>query len=585
MIGRDDAKLAAMLCAIEPSLSGFIVVGGCGVGKSSVLSKLRDITDDMVVRIPINADEERLKGGLDFESAVKGIRQQSKGLLDEAKDGFLLIEGISKTTESTLGYIFSKKDSGDKFRIAASWHPDDGELSAHYVDRIDLCVVLESIPDEQTRRKIVADNISQSNDGALINMDKNAVQKAKKLLPEVELPSEAIQKAIELTIEANADGHRGEIAVILAARAYAALLGDTTVDDRHIKKIANLALVHRQRELPPPPPEDENEEEQENNQNTQNNSNNEQQDQNQDSNNSDTEQSDDNSDEGNNTREGVGKEDVIRADNPLKLKKMLFDKDKLSRNILGRRTATDTKVKRGRTVKTLGGFSNDISIPATIRSAAPWQRSRGRKAEETLIIDDADIQSRKREAKTVHTMVMLLDISGSMGVQARIKEAKSACLGFLKDAYIKREDVAVIAFRGNEAQCVVAPTRAGATVSETLNALPTGGKTPLAAGLKEAYFLIKKIRQKDTARRITCVIMTDAKANSGADDGEKPWDSAKKWANTLVDIKNVDWVVVDTEGDGFVKLGKAQELAGILGARCIDFDAFKSDGMNFLSKT
>lgn len=584
MIQRDDAKLALLLCSIEPRLSGFIVVGGCGVGKSTLLSTLKKITDEKIVRIPIGVGEERLVGGVDFESAVRGEKKESKTLLNDAKDGFLLIEGMAKMTDFTAGYIFSKKDSGAKFRIAASWHPDDGEISPHFIDRIDLCAVIEPITDEKIRTKIAISNIKNTDDGRTA-LDRQSVEKAKKTLDSVVMSDEALNRAIELAVEANSDGHRGELALVLAARAYAALSGDEKVSAHHVEKVAPLALVHRQKEQqPPPPPEDNNDDENDSDENQNNDGqNNEQNNSDEGNNNNDRDSNDSDGDsDGNMQREGVGREETIKADAPMSIKKLSFLKDKINRNSLGYRTATKTDTKRGRTIRTVNVVGKDISVPSTLRTAAPWQKSRGRLDGQKIIIDDADIQNRKREAKTAHTMIMVLDISGSMGVQARIKEAKSACLGLLKDAYTKREEVAVVAFRGESAECVVSPTRAGATVSERLNALPTGGKTPLASGLKETYMLIQKIRQKDATRRITCIIMTDAKANSGADDGEKPWESAKKWANTLGAIWNIDWIVIDTEGAGFVKLGRAGDIANILRARYLDFGALKDETLHSL---
>jgi magnesium chelatase subunit D len=571
LTGLDDAHLALMLCAIEPKLSGVLLVGQSGVGKSSLLAQLAQWYDGAIVKIPLGVEEEHLVGSLCFEEIINGTTKSEEGLLSQAQGGMVISENCTLQPEHIMHHLFN---ANYQFSLLCTHHMDNPPLSDHLLDRIDLCVELPTQKNLNTRQEIVQNSFTCKED-MLMSLHQQSMQKAQKTLQRISYNQEMLSLCIQLASECNTHGHRAERALFLAARAYVALMGDTKIEESHIRKVAPLCLIHRQKELPPPPPE---EESQYNDSNEAMFEHDESSSQTEEATASSMPKESDSS--SSTSQEGSGKEEIIRAQEPLKLKPFWLTKDQKVRKGLGLRTATKTSVKRGRTIRTLSKEGDDISLASTIRAAAPWQRVRGRKEGECLAIEASDIQIKQREAKSSYTVIMLVDASGSMGAKARIKQAKEACLGILKDAYTKREDVAVIAFKSNDAQLIVAPTRAKSIVKEQLDAIPVGGKTPLSAALRELYLLSQNITKKDPQRRILAVILSDAKANVSSDTTYKPWEEVTQWATLLATKPAISSIVVDTETKGLISFGKAKELALLLNAQYYDLEALGEQGVS-----
>lgn len=572
LTGLDDAHLALMLCAIEPKLSGVLFVGQSGVGKSSLLAQLAQWYDGAIVKIPLGIEEEHLLGSLCFEEIINGISRKEEGLLAKAQGGMVISENCTLLADHIIHHLFN---SAYPFSLICTHHMDNPPLSDHLLDRIDLCVELSTQKNINARQEIVQ-NTFTCKESTLMSLHHQSLKKAQKTLHVISYDHDNLTLCIKLASECNTHGHRAERALFLAARAYAALMGDTKLETSHIHKVAPFCLLHRQKELPPPPPPEE--ESQKNDANEATLKHDETSSQTQDATASSMPK--ENESTSSTSQEGSGKEEIIRAQEPLKLKPFWLQKDQKVRKGLGLRTATKTSIKRGRTIRTLSKEGDDISLSSTIRSAAPWQRVRGRKEGECLSIEAADIQIKQREAKSSYTVIMLVDASGSMGAKARIKQAKEACLGILKDAYTKREEVAVIAFKSNEARLVVAPTRAKSIVKEQLDAIPVGGKTPLSAALRELYMLSQNITKKDPQRRILAVILSDAKANVSSDSTYKPWEEVTQWATLLATKPAISSIVVDTETKGLISFGKAKELALLLNAQYYDLEALGEQGVS-----
>jgi len=571
LFGLDDAHLALMLCAIEPKLSGVLLVGQSGVGKSSLLAQLSQWYDGTIIKIPLGVEEEHLLGSICFEEMVQGKQKGKEGLLTKANGGMVISENCTLQPEHILHHLFN---ATYPFSLICTHHLDNPPLSDHLLDRLDLCVEIETQSDTTTRQEIVQNSFTCKED-TLMSLHRNSMQNARKTLHVISYNDEMLTLCTKLASECNTHGHRAERAIFLAARAYAALMGETTLEESHIRKVAPLCLIHRQKELPPPPPDEESEH---NDSNEATFEHDETSSQTEDATSSLMPKESDAS--SSSSQEGSGKEEIIRAQEPLKFKPFWLTKDQKVRKGLGLRTATKTSLKRGRTIRTLSKEGDDISLASTIRAAAPWQRVRGRREGECLAIEASDIQIKQREAKSSYTVIMLVDASGSMGAKARIKQAKEACLGILKDAYTKREDVAVIAFKSNDAQLIVAPTRAKSIVKEQLDAIPVGGKTPLSAALRELYLLSKKITKKDPQRRILAVILSDAKANVSSDATYKPWEEVTQWATLLASKPALSSIVVDTETKGLISFGKAKELALLLDAQYYDLESLGEQGVS-----
>jgi len=163
-------------------------------------------------------------------------------------------------------------------------------------------------------------------------------------------------------------------------------------------------------------------------------------------------------------------------------------------------------------------------------------------------------------------VLFVVDASGSMAARARMGAVKGAVLSLLLDAYQRRDKVGMITFRGSAAQLLLPPTSSVEAAAARLAALPTGGRTPLAAGLLRARDVLHTERLRDPRRRPLLVLVTDGRATGGT----APAQAARRAAG-LLGAAGVASVVVDCES-GPVRLGLAAGLAGALGGTLLRLD-------------
>uniref|UniRef100_UPI0021BEBE1D VWA domain-containing protein n=1 Tax=Frankia gtarii TaxID=2950102 RepID=UPI0021BEBE1D len=186
-------------------------------------------------------------------------------------------------------------------------------------------------------------------------------------------------------------------------------------------------------------------------------------------------------------------------------------------------------------------------------------------------------------------VLFVVDASGSMAAQARMTLVTTAVLALLVDAYQRRDRIGMITFRGSGAEVVLAPTASVEVGAARLRALPTGGRTPLAAGLTRAGQVLRAERRRDPARRALLVVVTDGRATAGADPlpvaralvraaggpggpaTGRPG-GAGRAAGGAAGRSGLASVVVDCES-GFLRLGLAGRLAHALGGITIGLDA------------
>ncbi|WP_343968915.1 vWA domain-containing protein, partial [Streptosporangium amethystogenes] len=231
----------------------------------------------------------------------------------------------------------------------------------------------------------------------------------------------------------------------------------------------------------------------------------------------------------------------------------------------GRRSRARTPNGRTTGSRVPAGRLQRPHLPATLRAAAPYQRERGRSGP-GLLVRDTDLREAVREGKEGNLVLFVVDASGSMAARQRMREVKAAVLGLLLDAYQRRDKVGLITFRGSTAELVLPPTSSVEVGAARLRELPTGGRTPLAAGLRRAAEVLRVERLRDPARRPLLVVVTDGRATSGSDVAA----SAALLAGTAA-------VVVDCES-GPVRLGLALDLAARLGAPVVRLDAPAAGG-------
>ncbi len=253
----------------------------------------------------------------------------------------------------------------------------------------------------------------------------------------------------------------------------------------------------------------------------------------------------------------------------------------------GRRSRAEADWGRPVADRPLAGRAGDLSPAGTLRAAAPFQRARGRQGSGGLRLRRSDLRQHVREGREGNLVLFVVDASGSMAARRRMAATKGAVLSLLLDAYQRRDRVGLVSFRGEGAAVLLPPTASVELAAERLGALPTGGRTPLAAGLSRAAEVLASERVRDPQRRPLLVLVTDGRANARAGTGPEearrgspepgrqastdPVGEALAQAGALA-ARGVAAVVVDTE-DGAVRLGIAAEVARVLGAPCVRLDA------------
>lgn len=210
-----------------------------------------------------------------------------------------------------------------------------------------------------------------------------------------------------------------------------------------------------------------------------------------------------------------------------------------------------------------------IAFDATIRHAV--FRDPG-----VFNVTSADLHEKVRVGKNANLILMVVDASGSMAARKRMELVKGTVLGLLEDAYQRRDQVAVITFRGTQAELVLPPTRHVEQAELSLRELPTGGRTPLAHALRAALELLAQNARADALTPLL-VVLSDGKGNIALDEGGDPWQHTLSVAGHL-SAQGIPALVLDTE-QGFVKMGHARELAKALRAEHLPLESFTADDL------
>jgi len=291
--------------------------------------------------------------------------------------------------------------------------------------------------------------------------------------------------------------------------------------------------------------------------------------------------------------------------------------DRQYRKGSGRRLMTRTKDTRGRMIRAYQDEQalEDLALIDTLRAAAPYQRlravervtplqadtplnvversvtseclcQRAPQAERhdlkglSIVVKPQDYRRKAREKRIGAYQLFVVDASGSMAARHRMEATKGAILSLLRDSYIHRDSVGLIAFRKDSAEVLLPFTRSVERAERLLAKLPTGGKTPLAQGLRVAYTMCDRLLRAHRAERIQIICITDGRATSG--DSEDPVAESKQWARILGTLP-VDCIVIDTE-TGFIKLGLAKELCKLMNGSYYAMDSITSDSILSVSR-
>ncbi len=277
IVGQDEMKRALLIAAVDPKIGGVMVFGDRGTGKSTAARALAALLPPLgkdkpvpFVDLPLGATEDRVVGALDIERALgKGEKAFEPGLLAKADQGFLYIDEINLLEDHIVDLLLDVAASGEnvvereglsvrhsaRFVLIGSGNPEEGELRPQLLDRFGLSLEVRTSQDLDTRVEILrrCDAFERTPEAFAADWAKaekktlNRIAKAKKLLPELAVPDAILRSASELCIAVGADGLRGELTLMRAARAAAALDGKGVVGLTQLRAVAPMALRHRLR--------------------------------------------------------------------------------------------------------------------------------------------------------------------------------------------------------------------------------------------------------------------------------------------------------------------------------------------------
>jgi len=596
-VGHEEAKLSLILNAVDLRCGGVLFFGEKGSGKSTLVRLFKNLLPEEIpfIELPLNVTEDTLLGGIDIEATLKqGRRIIQKGILGRAHRGVVYIEDINLLSPEIISLIFEVKRRGEniieregfslkepsEFILIATMNPEEGALSPHILDNFGMCVLWEGLKEPSMKIEVLKrhlSGVSNLRNEEAISLDNNLkrqINSSRKRLKDMIIPSDTKEYIVQKCNENNIEGHRGEIFLLYGAIAYGAFCGDEVVSREHVDKVLPLVLTHRKRiskEL-----EEKEEEWKENKRDRKEEGSKIDKESKKEMGESESFNGGDNFSKESNLKAFKPAEEIFNIGDTFKIKRLIFRKDRLPRNISGRRTRTRTKGKSGRYIKSLIHPENkDIAIDATIRASAPFQNLRGRK--EMILIEDEDLRFKQREMRMGHLVIFCVDGSGSMGVQRRMVETKGAIQSLLMDCYQKRDRVSMIVFRKDRAEVLLPPTSSVELASRRLREIPAGGKTPLSAGLLESYKLIKNVSIKSPETRFLLILITDGRANHTMTQ-MSVIEELEKVLELLVKLPSTDIIVIDTEKkNNFLSTDFAQKIAFKLGADYYTIENIKSE--------
>ncbi|MGW4809837.1 putative cobaltochelatase [Kitasatospora sp. NPDC004272] len=572
-----------------------------------------------LVELPVGVTEDRVVGSLDLERALaEGVQAYEPGLLAKAHRGVLYIDEVNLLQDHLVDLLLDAAAMGRsyveregvsvrhaaRFLLVGTMNPEEGELRPQLLDRFGLTVEIAATRDPDERAEVVRRRLGYDADpaGFAARWDERErelaerITAARELLPSVQLSDLALRQITAVCAAFEVDGLRADIVMARTAVALAAWAGRTEVREEDVRTAARLALPHRRRRNPfdapgldeeqldrtlaeHQQPEDGPEDDGPDGGGPEGGR--------PDGGGPDGggggapepgepdapsgEASSDDSPAPPRQRPGGAPESApVAADQPYRTR--LFKVDGTGRGAQGRRSPAETDAGHTIRARRPRGRLSRLHLSATLRAAAPHQVARGR-AGRALVLRRDDLREQVRRGRESNLVLFVVDASGSMAARQRMTAVKGAVLSLLMDAYQRRDKVGLVTFRGAGAELALPPTSSVEVGAARLEQLPTGGRTPLEAGLLRAHEVLRVERLRDPDRRPLLVLVTDGRATGGKDALPR----ARRAAGLLA-AQGVAAVVLDCES-GPVRLGLARELAAHLNGDAVSLDELRAEGV------
>ncbi len=508
-----DAALVAAMIAVDPAgLGGACLKALPGPARDAWLSMLKGLLPAGAPfrRVPLHITDERLIGGLDLAATLgRGRPVAERGLLVEADGGVTILAMAERLTPAFAAKLGLAIDGG---AVRVERDGIQGETPTRFgVIALDEAVGPDEGPPEALLDRLAfhmeLEGLRQRDIGEALH-DPAEILEARRRLAGVLVPDAALEALCGAAMSMGVASLRAPLFAVRVARVAAALDRRETIENDDLTLAARLVLAPRATrmpEMPPPPPEEPEEEDEE------------------------PPPPEDGEDE----RDQQDEEDKPLEDRIVEAAQAAIPANLLARlmaaaerrrrtGILGRSGEQQKALTRGRPIGSRRGDPRAgarLALIDTLRTAAPWQPLR--RAEVSLWADQDrppprvlvrkdDFRITRFKKRSQATIIFVVDASGSAAV-ARLGEAKGAVELLLADCYARRDQVALIAFRGRGAETLLPPTRSLARAKKRLAGFPGGGGTPLAAGIEAARVMAEVTRTRGETPSI--VFMTDGRAN------------------------------------------------------------------------
>jgi len=564
LVALDVPRLALMMLAVDPALRGVALAAPVGSGKSALLHGMRELQPDLPwVELPLGCDSEALLGGLDLEATLQqGRRVIRSGALARAHGGFLLAESCNLMDDGSANTLLGALEDGvvriereglslrspAEFRLLTSFDPSEGAPRAHLLDRLGMIVMMPTIRAGEARASIVRRHLQPdaetwSDEAQLL---RGLIESAREQLPRIKLSDAQRRELIRTADALGVQGHRADLFAIRVARASAALGLRDEVQREDLELAARLVLLPRATRQPEqsasaPPPESPTPES--------------------------TPPPEARDEMDSDSKPLPSEEELELAEEVLEslavelpdaLASLSFARQRSGRS--GSRGATSGQ--RGRHVSSVPGLPRGqrLDVIATLRAAARWQRVRTRRRQGIALTSD-DFRIKKYRSKAGALFIFAVDASGSMALN-RMRQAKGAVHALLEQAYVNRDRVALLAFRGHEADLLLPPTGSVELLRRAVDQLPTGGGTPLAASLVASLEVAEQAKRRGFGN-IVLVLLTDGRANVGLKADRSGVDTEVKQLAHAVAATGIRSLVIDTQRS-FLSQGNATQLARAL---------------------